>query len=39
MDREGRPTFGMNTPGMFRGAWHSNGEAAVGLFATDEVEP
>ena len=39
MDREGRPTFTMNTPGMFRGAWQSNEEPAVGLFATDEVEP
>ena len=39
MDREGRPTFSLNTPGMFRGAWQSNGEPAVGLFATDEVEP
>ena len=39
MDREGRPTFSMNTPGMFRGAWQSKGEPAVGLFATDEVEP
>ena len=39
MDREGRPTFSMNTPGMFRGAWQSDGEPVVGLFATDEVEP
>lgn len=39
MDREGRPTFSMNTPGMFRGAWQSDGEPAVGLFAIDEVEP
>lgn len=39
MDREGRPTFSMNTPGMFRGALRSDGAPAVGLFATDVLEP
>lgn len=39
MDRVGNPTFSMNTPGMFRGALRSDGAPAVGLFATDVLEP